>query len=151
APADEPLRAAVAEMKRLAQARPDLVRFDASETSITLNGIGDGEHEPFAFPGDTGLNSTKTQWKAYDPARTACLLGARDRFPPSALEIQSDGPSDDWAAGRALYARVLGRAPQSLGGAGLLAALTRWTGPWSALLHPLLLAGLACFLFARRG
>src|SRR5262249_1970694 len=153
APADGPLRASIAEMKRLAEARPDLVKFEGSERSITLNGIGDGEHEPFTFPGDAGLNRTKTQWKPYDAVVPACLLVARDHFAPSILEIDSDGQYDGryWAAGGALYTRVLGRTPKNLGGAGLSATLTRWTGPWFALLHPLLLGGLACFLFARRG
>src|SRR5262249_61809233 len=105
------------------------------------------------FPGEVGFNRTQTQWTPDDAVVTACLLVARDHFAPSILEIESDGQYDGryWAAGRALYARVLGRTPKNLGGTGLLATLTRWTGPWSALLQPLLLAGLACFLFARRG
>jgi tetratricopeptide (TPR) repeat protein len=136
------LRAAVAEMRRLAEARPDLVRFEATDRSISVNGIGDGEHEPFEFPGSAGWSATKTNWKPYDQVVTACLLAARDHFPPAVLFIESDGQYADWAAGRALYSQVLGRTPRALGGVGFFATVTRWLGGWAEYFYPL---GLGCF------
>ena len=70
--------------------------------------------KPFAFPlvhpRTPDFQFTKTQWKPYDEVVVACLIAARDHFPPAVLTIESDGEwSPDWAAGAHLYERVLGR------------------------------------------
>jgi hypothetical protein len=77
--------------------------------SVDLNGIGTNAGEPFVFPGGMGFNFCKTGRKPYDEVVTACLLVARDHFPPSMLSISSDGSWDDWMGGAKLYTAVLGK------------------------------------------
>ena len=81
---------------------------------IAFNGIGDDAYEPFAFPlvdpGTPAFQAVKTEWKPYDEVVVACLIAARDHFPPDVLTIESDGDwSPDWSRGAQLYERVLGR------------------------------------------
>lgn len=106
----------IAEMKLIIEAKKDILAAAGGEgdpTSETLkvqfNGIGADAHEPFSFPGTNGFNFCKTQWKPYDAVVVACLLVARDHFPPDVLEISSDGQWHDWSGGAALYTSVLGR------------------------------------------
>jgi tetratricopeptide (TPR) repeat protein len=112
-------RAAIAEMERIAKARPDLVRVTRDDAAITIDPIDDAG-EPFRFPCvdarcRTGaFNVCRTLGAPYDEVVTASLLVAGDHFGPDALQIASDGGDDAWAAGRALYTRVLARAPPEL-------------------------------------
>ncbi len=78
---------------------------------LSFNGVGEGAHEPFDFPGEQKFNFCKTAGKPYDAAVTACLLVARDHFPANVLEIASDGDWDDgaWDDGARLYEKALGR------------------------------------------
>ncbi|MFI5302430.1 MAG: tetratricopeptide repeat protein [Polyangiales bacterium] len=118
------VQAAIADMRIVAASRRDLVVFVERPGSISINGIGDGAHEDFEFPGAfrtgkpddqrAGFNATKTQWKPYDAVVTACLLVARAHFRPDDLVISSDGEDADWDAGREVYSKALGRAPPSL-------------------------------------
>ena len=132
----------IADMRRVIDARRNLLAGADGEgppvlesLKLEFNGIGDEAHEPFVFPGTiihdppipgvpSGFNSCKTQWKPYDEVVTACLLVARDYFPPSVLEIKSDGSwqggtDGDWSAGANLYQAVFGRrANNPLDGGG---------------------------------
>jgi hypothetical protein len=118
-PDPETLVHCVADMRRLVQASPTLaqeVSLDKSgiarQATIAFNGISDElMHEDFIFPGRIGFNFCKTSGKPYDAVVTACLLAARDHFPPEVLEIQSDGnwEQGDWEDGAELYCRLLGR------------------------------------------
>lgn len=81
-------------------------------TNVDFNGIGDDGHEPFVFPGEPGFNFCKTAYKPYDEVVTACLLVARDHFPPKVLAISSDGEWADWGKGEKLYRSVFGRSPK---------------------------------------
>jgi hypothetical protein len=78
---------------------------------VDFNGLGEDAHEPFVFPGQPGFNFCKTAYKPYDEVVTACLIAARDYFPPSILNISSDGSWLDWSDGAKLYSRVLNRTP----------------------------------------
>lgn len=53
----------------------------------------------------------KTRGKSYDPLVVAVLLAMKDHY-GDAVEIDSDGSWDDWASGRKLYERVLGRTAE---------------------------------------
>ena len=75
APDAAELRAAVADMNRIAKARPGEVTVESNGASITLNGIGDDGHEDFRFPAGAFC---KTAAKPCDEVVTACLLVARD-------------------------------------------------------------------------
>lgn len=123
-PDDASLKACIADMNRLIEARksilvsPDLPEstpgsLKLSETNIDFNGIGKNAHEPFVFPyvlpDHDSFNFCKTAWKPYDEVVTACLIVARDHFPPSVLEISSDGSWADWSRGAILYSSVFGR------------------------------------------
>jgi len=123
-PDDTSLKACVADMNRLIEARktilvsPDLPESTPgspklSATNVDFNGIGDKAHEPFVFPyafsDHDSFNFCKTAWKPYDEVVTACLIVARDHFSPSVLEIDSDGSWPDWSRGARLYASVFGR------------------------------------------
>jgi tetratricopeptide (TPR) repeat protein len=156
-PAAEPLRAAVADMKRLAEAGRDVVEFEATADTIRLNGRGEEAHEDFVFPGPPGFNFTKTAGKPYDVVVSACLLAAREHFPPEVLAIHSDGGQQDWAPGRAFFLTTLKRTPPPMPelsrGARRapplrrgLAALFWGTG---GLLGSLLMIGLAYAMFTR--
>jgi len=124
--------ACLVEMRAIVAASGDIVTTDipgcgegagAHPGELCFNGIGDDAHEDFVFPGTTGdtdppdpmlkgWNSCKTMFssaKPYDEVVTACLIVARDHFPPETLEILSDGTWADWADGAALYERVLQR------------------------------------------
>jgi tetratricopeptide (TPR) repeat protein len=109
----------IAEMQQIAAARGDRITVRSDGTSITINGLGADAHEDFRFPrasaedeGDR-FQFCKTAGKPYDEVVTACLIVARDHFPPQVLDIASDGEWADWAAGRALYETVLGRPARS--------------------------------------
>lgn len=123
-PDDASLKACVADMNRLIEARksilvsPDLRdsipgSLKLNPTNVDFNGIGDRACEPFVFPfvlpEHSSFNFCKTRGEPYDQIVTACLLVARDHFPPSALEIESDGEWEDWKDGAILYSSVFGR------------------------------------------
>jgi hypothetical protein len=127
-PSDAELKACIAEMRRIAEARKDILAgrngpgspiiLDA--THLDLNGRGDDEYEPFIFPGKPGFNFCTTAGKPYDAVVTACLIAARDHFPPGVLAISSDGSWEDWQEGAKLYSSVLGRpARNPIGGSVL--------------------------------
>jgi hypothetical protein len=124
----------VSEMRQLIQARRDLLELTPPNPAfkgfdvVRFNGIGDHQEEDFVFPGNTlsfnflslyskqpipmnliGFNPCKTNYEPYDEVVTACLLVARDYFPPQELSILSDGKWDNWKDGRALYEHVLNR------------------------------------------
>src|ERR1051326_9035884 len=133
-PDDAALKACVADMNRLIEARKSiLVSPDLPEsrpgflalgaTNVDFNGIGDDAHEPFVFPyvfpDHASFNFCKTAGKPYDEIVTSCLIVARDHFPPSVLEISSDGSWPDWSSGAKLYSSVFGRpARNPLSGRG---------------------------------
>ena len=113
----------VADMNRLIEARKDiLVSPDVEGAKVGLlklealkvdfNGAGTNACEPFVFPGEPGFNFCKTGYESYDEVVTACLIAARDYFPPSVLKISSDGSWPDWSDGANLYSRVLKRIPR---------------------------------------
>ena len=122
-PTDDELRPCIADMQRIAKAWGGKLEGSFDEegaTAITLNGVGEDAHEAFRFPGlrrDVPLRGPdggsfefcKTQWKPYDEVVTACLIAARDHFPPDVLEIMSDGVWGEWTGGARLYHRTLGR------------------------------------------
>lgn len=129
------LKACLADMGKILTAANELVAGPDGDGAamvgplkLEFNGRGDNSHEPFVFPGTVGFNFCKTQWKPYDAVVTACLIAARDHFPPADLAIASDGDwsEGDWSAGARLYERALGRTaadplsgfddPQSLPG-----------------------------------
>src|SRR5215831_13614631 len=114
----------VADMNRLIEARksilvspdaegakPGILKLEASK--VDFNGFGDHACEPFVFPfvltEKHDFNFCKTRGEPYDEVVTACLIVARDHFPPSVLEISSDGSWQDWTAGATLYATVFGK------------------------------------------
>jgi hypothetical protein len=115
---DQPrLQRAIGEMNRLVEAKRsilDIERADedaAAPDKIFFNGVGDGAHEPFVFPGKIGWQFVKTAMKPYDVVVTACLIVARDHFTRDELAISSDGTWDAWRGGRDLYIQVLERQP----------------------------------------
>jgi hypothetical protein len=127
-PDEASLSRCINEMRRIVDARKSMLAGPEAEgepmvtaQSLVFNGVGDNGHEPFVFPGDiestprgpkipAGFNFCKTAAKPYDEVVTACLLVARDHFPPSVLAIESDGSwPDDWRDGASLYSSVLGR------------------------------------------
>ena len=123
-PDDTSLKACVADMNRLIEARKSILvspgrpestpgSLKLSATNVDFNGISDKAHEPFVFPyafsDHDSFNFCKTAWKPYDEVVTACLIVARDHFSPSVLEIDSDGSWSDWSRGAKLYASVFGR------------------------------------------
>jgi len=118
-PDDARVRAAVAQMKRIAEARPDLVRVESTETSIVINGIGEGEHEDFVFPGRPGFNFCKTAGKPYDVVVRQCLAVAQ-RYFGGQIEITADSDGPEMGIGR-----------------------------WSGLLYPGAMALLFYFMFVR--
>jgi tetratricopeptide repeat protein len=158
-PSPEAVRAAVADMKRLAEARRGILEMKAGDDRIELNGLGEDAHEPFVFPNgwdddqtdNRGFHFCKTFGKPYDEVVTASLLAARDHFPASVLAIDSDGEFDtDWTAGAALYEEVLhrpARDPLSRGGpASAFAAPSLFR---SGIITTLILGALFYFLFLR--
>lgn len=144
-PDAEALRACVADMDRIVEARRGILADWQDRTGtaavflgtgtfgdagvpapdIVFNGIGDDGHEAFGFPlapfmaDRPEFQFVKTAAKPYDEVVTACLIVARDHFRPEVLTIASDGTwRPDWAPGAALYEQVLGRpATDPLGGA----------------------------------
>jgi len=127
-PDDASLKDCVADMNRLIEARKSiLVSPDLRDsipgspklngTNVDFNGIGENAHEPFVFPfvfpDHSSFNFCKTEWKPYDEVVTACLIVARDHFPPSTLEIKSDGDWEYWKEGAKLYSSVFGRPAQN--------------------------------------
>ncbi len=107
------LRQCVAEMNKIIEARKNILVLPGDaplgETNVSFNGLGKDAFEPFVFPGANGSNSCKTAFKPYDEPVMACLLVARDHFPPEVLTIKSDGSWQDWDRGARLYASVFGR------------------------------------------
>ena len=119
-PKDAELKACVGEMNLLIEVRKSMLVSPDVEGAVPgslkletmhvdFNGIGDDAHEPFVFPGTDGFNFCKTAYKPYDEVVTACLLVARDHFPPSVLSISSDGSWEDWTNGATLYNSVFHR------------------------------------------
>jgi hypothetical protein len=123
-PSNDVVTQCVADMNRLIEARksilvspdeegakPGILKLEASK--VDFNGFGDHACEPFAFPfvlrEKQDFNFCKTLGEPYDEVVTACLIVARDHFPPSVLEISSDGSWQDWTAGATLYATVFAR------------------------------------------
>jgi hypothetical protein len=145
APGEDALKQCVAEMSLVIEAHKSILvgpdepgatpgspKLEA--TRVDINGIGDDAHEPFVFPGGTGFNFCKTEWKPYDEVVTACLIVARDHFPPSVLAIGSDGSWADWAAGARLYSSVLHRGAKNPMGGDVLdpsGGSLPTTGPFS--------------------
>jgi hypothetical protein len=133
APDEVRLKACIQDLSRVTAAAneslagPDGVGSPVVELlKIAFNGRAAEAHEPFLFPGHPGFNFCKTFAKPYDAAVTACLLVARDHFPPDTLEIRSDGDWQDWTEGARLYQHVFGRpalsplsSPAPLGSDGL--------------------------------
>jgi len=82
---------------------------------LAFNGVGDDSHETFSFPlaafaGQPSFSFVKTNWKPYDVAAVACLIVAREHFPPEELEIKSDGAwGQEWTDGAKLYREVFSR------------------------------------------
>lgn len=112
------VEAAVLDMKRVVEAKKDILEVPDAEPPSSLlvfNGIGPDAHETFGFPlapfaGTPDFNFVKTAYKPYDEVVTACLIVARDHFTKEELEISSDGDWNDWQKGRALYTQVFVRA-----------------------------------------
>jgi len=143
-PDDTSLKACVADMNRLIEARksilvsPDVPEstpgsLKLSATNVDFNGIGVNAHEPFVFPytlsSHDSFNFCKTAWKPYDEVVTACLIVARDHFSPSVLEISSDGEWPDWSRGAMLYTSVFGRRardPMTSNGLVAVSAKSFW-------------------------
>jgi len=114
------LAACIADMAKIVAAAKILVAGpdgsgspDVEPLEIEFNGVGANAQSPFDFPGNAGRNSCKTQLKPYDAVVTACLIAARDHFPPTMLAIASDGNWDEgeWNDGARLYRKALGRQP----------------------------------------
>ncbi len=158
-PPPEELDACMREMEAIVDSRRDILadRDDKSGAAAVFAGVRDGgasrvlffngtgaqAHEPFVFPGQLGFNFTKTMttsYKKYDEVVTACLIVARDHFPPGVLEIASDGSwaQGDWAAGALLYTAVLKRPAENpvrpfiLQGSSLAASVSSGSGRVSA-------------------
>jgi hypothetical protein len=81
--------------------------LDVEMTSeyISINGVGDQEHETFVL----NFNSMrwefcKTARKDYDPLVTAVLILLRYTYP--SFSVSSDGSWDDWIEGRKLFKSV---------------------------------------------
>ena len=94
---------------------------------------------------DPSFQFTKTAYKPYDEVVTACLIVARDHFPPALLTIHSDGEWAEWARGAALYEQVLGRPahdPVERNGPAAVAVDPGTTAPRSSLARNLLLSAL---------
>ena len=135
-PASPELEATLAEMNMVAVAKQSILtgfeeddaevpRFrgtcswgdgGADTACILFNGIGDAQHETFAFPlapftNNPEFSFVKTAYKPYDVVVAACLIVARDHFPEESLHIGSDGTwPENFTAGGKLYTQVLGRA-----------------------------------------
>jgi hypothetical protein len=114
------LKVCVADMARVLMAANDKIAGPygtgsavIADEKIHFNGRGDEAEEAFLFPGKLDRNECRTMRDPYDAAVTACLLVARDHFPPGLLGIESDGQwsTGDWDRGRRLYQQVLGRQP----------------------------------------
>ena len=68
---------------------------------VCFNGVGDDAHETFYFNrSQEHFSFTKTAYKPYDVAVTACLIIAKYYFPK--IEVSSDGEIDDWKEGFAV-------------------------------------------------
>ncbi|MCP4246561.1 MAG: hypothetical protein GY778_05895 [bacterium] len=126
-PDEAALADCIAEMQLIIEAKQNMLadvggEGDPTVTSLAVqfNGQGANAHEPFVFPGEDGFNFCKTFWKPYDAVVVACLLVARDHFPPAVLKITSDGTwfAGDWSEGAALYTEVLGRPAHNPMGGG---------------------------------
>jgi tetratricopeptide (TPR) repeat protein len=137
-PDEAKLRTTVGEMKRVAAEQPELVRVEATETSIVLTPMGDNpEDGMLVFPGRRdGMNFTHTAREAYDAVITRCLAAARVHFTPDELAISSVTADE-----------IFGRRP---GYRGAMRYSPFGMGVW-ALLYPLAIIFLFYFLFIRRG
>ncbi|MBE7465291.1 MAG: hypothetical protein HS116_17570 [Planctomycetes bacterium] len=116
------LQTCVAEMGRVVEAhRRGLAGPSGSGdpvlaiTFVEFNGRDDLAHEAFRFPGSAGVNFCDTEAQPYDRVVLACLLVARDHFPPEVLAIGSDGVwgMGAWREAAALYADILKRPPRN--------------------------------------
>lgn len=111
-------KACVADMARVLAAAKDRIAGPdgtgapvVAADKVHFNGRGDDAEEAFLFPGKPDRNECRTMREPYDAAVTACLLVARDHFPPEVLGIESDGrwSDGDWDKGRRLYQQIFGR------------------------------------------
>ncbi|HEV7555696.1 MAG TPA: tetratricopeptide repeat protein, partial [Kofleriaceae bacterium] len=112
APDSTALHETLAEIQQLVTARTSLVTSTSGESEIVI--VGRDGVETFVFPGDVNIgasNFCKTGRKPYDEVVTAALLVARAHFPPSVLEIASDGGIVEWRPGRLLYSKVFQQTP----------------------------------------
>jgi hypothetical protein len=128
APAPAALESTLVDMRRVVQARADLVEVaidldpamwpDASASLPTFgfNGRGKDAYETFAFPlapftaENPDFQLVKTQWRPYDEVVVACLIVAGEHFSHDVLEISSDGDwTREWAKGRKLFEEVFNR------------------------------------------
>lgn len=87
---------AVAEMRRVAETKRDVLDIDdaGAAAEILVNGEGDDAHETFDFPlapfaGRPPLDSVKIAMKPYDAAVTACLSSPSDVT--SGLDVRAGG------------------------------------------------------------
>jgi len=159
-PDEAAIKKCVAEMRLIILTRTNILAGanDADsplvleESRVDLNGIGDDAHEPFVFPGRPGFNFCKTAYKPYDEVVTACLIVARDHFPPSALAISSDGAWEDWDNGAKLYASVLKRpARDPMGAAFGSQIIPRTAGQLAACAVLILAFGVGWYIKKHRG
>jgi hypothetical protein len=129
-PSEEEVRACVADMRKVIEAKRSLLAGpdgegepEAAEGRVAFNGRGQpgkaagDAMEPFEFPGRFGRNEIKTGYsrpKPYDTVVCACLIVARDHFDGKSLWIFSNGQweDDEWRAGAELYEEVFGRKPR---------------------------------------
>ncbi len=76
--------------------------------AVVFNGVGADSYETFLFtPVGRGFAFCKTAHRPYDVLVTACLLTAIHHF-GDAVEVSSDGRSEEWEEGRELCRKVLG-------------------------------------------
>lgn len=85
------------------------------ETIIAFNRKSDAVESSasFVFPGNNGVNTSKSFGMDHDAVVTACLLIVQDHFSKDEVTVSSDQKIDtEWKDGAALYTRVLGREPK---------------------------------------
>lgn len=87
--------------------------------TVRFNGAPPDDYETFEFRREVEyaaheldaqgrmFDFTKTENKPYDPVVCACLIAAKVSFGDD-IRVSSDGEWEEWAAGRALYARAVG-------------------------------------------
>lgn len=123
-PDEAKLRAAIAEMKQVAEARPEVVRVEATETLIVIRGADEGEE--FVFPGHAGFNFCRTSGKPYDDVIHQCLMVAQKHF-GAQIDVRAENEADL---------------------AALRSRVSRYA-TWSGLLYPGAMVLLFYFMFVR--